>query len=91
VIPNAVSTMPPCLTLPATWNTWVPRERPTPRSAYACAPPDITAGTVASVSRLLTTVGRPKRPSSAGSGGLARTTARLPSRLSSIEVSSPQM
>ena len=27
----------------------------------------------------------------AGSGGLARTTARLPSRLSSIEVSSPQM
>ncbi len=49
------------------------------------------AGTVASVSRLFTTVGRPNRPSSAGIGGLARTTARFPSMLSSIEVSSPQM
>ena len=29
--------MPPRATLPASWKTWVPRDRPTPRSAYACA------------------------------------------------------
>jgi hypothetical protein len=47
-------------------------------------------GTEASVITLLITVGLPNRPSSAGSGGLARTTPRLPSRLSSMAVSSPQ-
>ena len=36
------------------------------------------------------TVGLPNSPESAGSGGFARTSPRLPSRLSSIEVSSPQ-
>ena len=77
--------------LPASWKTWVPRERPTPRSAYACAPSARIHGTAASDSTLLTTVGRPNSPSSAGIGGLARTIPRLPSRLSSIEVSSPQM
>ena len=46
---------------------------------------------MASVSTLLTTVGLPNRPSIAGIGGLARTMPRLPSRLSSMEVSSPQM
>ena len=40
---------------------------------------------------LLMTVGLPNRPESAGRGGFARTWPRLPSRLSSIEVSSPQM
>jgi hypothetical protein len=37
--------------------------------------------------------GRPpeEAPTSAGIGGLARTSPRLPSRLSSIEVSSPQI
>ena len=29
-MPNAVSTMPPCLMLPASWKTWVPRDRPMP-------------------------------------------------------------
>ena len=29
--------MPPCAMLPASWKTWVPRERPTPSSPYACA------------------------------------------------------
>jgi hypothetical protein len=48
-------------------------------------------GTAPSVMTLLTTVGLPNRPSSAGSGGLARTMPRLPSRLSSSAVSSPQM
>ena len=47
-------------------------------------------GTAAMVSTLLMTVGRPNRPEIAGSGGFARTMPRLPSRLSSIAVSSPQ-
>ena len=40
---------------------------------------------------LLITVGLPKSPASAGSGGLKRTCPRLPSNDSSSEVSSPQM
>ena len=48
-------------------------------------------GTLASDITLFTTVGRPNRPSMAGSGGFARTMPRLPSKLSSMEVSSPQM
>ena len=48
-------------------------------------------GHVARDSTLLTTVGWPKSPSIAGNGGFARTMPRLPSRLSSIAVSSPQM
>ena len=90
-MPNAVSTMPPCAMLPPSWNTWVPRERPTPSAPYAAPPSARTIGTVPSVSTLLTTVGWPNSPTSAGIGGLARITPRLPSRLSSIEVSSPQM
>lgn len=77
--------------LPPSWKTWVPRERSTPSSWYAAAPAASTTGTVASVRTLFTTVGRPNRPSIAGIGGLARTVPRLPSRLSSMEVSSPQM
>ncbi len=83
--------MPPRATLPASWKTWVPRERPVPSSPYASPPSARIIGTVPRVRTLLTTVGRSNSPSSAGIGGLARTTPRLPSRLSSIEVSSPQM
>ena len=83
--------MPPRATLPASWNTWVPRERPMPSAAYASPPSASTIGTAPRVSTLLTTVGRPNSPSSAGIGGLARTSPRLPSSDSSIEVSSPQM
>ena len=46
-------------------------------------------GTDARVITLLMTVGKPNKPSSAGKGGLARTTPRLPSMLSSMAVSSP--
>ena len=66
-------------------------DRPTPRSAYAWPPSARIIGTAQSVSTLLTAVGSPKRPLSAGIGGLARTSPRRPSRLSSIEDSSPQM
>ena len=48
-------------------------------------------GTLASVMTLLMIVGCPNNPLIAGSGGFARTWPRLPSRLSSSEVSSPQM
>jgi hypothetical protein len=48
-------------------------------------------GTEARLMTLLMTVGLPNRPSMPAAGGLARTTPRLPSRLSSSAVSSPQM
>ena len=48
-------------------------------------------GTATKDSTLLMTVGLPNRPLMAGSGGFARTMPRLPSRLSSSEVSSPQI
>ena len=83
--------MPPCLMLPASWKTWVPRERPTPSSRKASAPLARIGGTVASERTLFTTVGFPKSPAIAGSGGLARIMPRRPSRLSSMAVSSPQM
>ena len=47
-------------------------------------------GIAANDSTLLITVGLPNRPLCAGSGGLARTMPRRPSRLSRSEVSSPQ-
>ena len=51
---------------------------------------ELITGTEASEITLFTTVGLPMKPSSAGRGGLARTTPRLPSRLFSRLVSSPQ-
>jgi len=55
------------------------------------APRSTIGTTAASVSTLLTMVGRPKRPLTAGNGGLIRGQARLPSIASSRPVSSPQM
>ncbi len=74
---------------PASCTASVPRERPAPKSRYAAAPCARIQGTVASVTTLLMTVGRPNSPAIAGSGGLARTMPRLPSIESSIAVSSP--
>jgi hypothetical protein len=48
-------------------------------------------GATAMVSTLATVVGQPKRPTSAGKGGLSRGLPCLPSRLSISAVSSPQM
>ena len=76
--------------LPASWIGIVPRERPMPIVAIGSAPSARMIGTLASDITLLITVGMPNRPLCAGSGGLARTWPRLPSRLSSSEVSSPQ-
>jgi hypothetical protein len=49
------------------------------------------SGTFIKVSTLLTTVGWPNRPLTAGKGGLLRGQPRLPSIDSSMAVSSPQM
>ncbi len=68
----------------------VPRDRPRPKSRYCAAPRSRITGTVARLMTLLTTVGQPRKPSSAGSGGFARTTPRLPSSEFSNDVSSPQ-
>ncbi len=50
-----------------------------------------SAGTLTSVSTLLTAVGLPKRPTSTGNGGLLRGSPRPPSIDSKSAVSSPQM
>src|SRR5580765_4497814 len=60
-----------------------------PRAAYHSAPLDTMSGTLHSVSTLLTAVGFPYNPTSAGNGGLLRGCARLPSSDSSSAVSSP--
>jgi hypothetical protein len=58
----------------------------------AAEPLVITHGRFDSVSTLFTTVGSPYKPMAAGKyGGLIRGNPRLPSRLSSSAVSSPQM
>ena len=91
VMPNGTSTKPPRLTLPASWNGIVPVEGPTPRLAYQSPPLATMAGTDANEITLWTKVGSPNRPLTAGTGGLTRISPRLPSRLSSSDVSSPQM
>ena len=62
-----------------------------PISAYSLPPMRMIAGTVASVSTLLISVGPWYRPSIAGNGGFSRGLPRLPSSESSRPVSSPQM
>jgi hypothetical protein len=49
------------------------------------------SSTFRSVSTLLTPVGRPNRPDSAGNGGLFRGSGRLPSMELNRAVSSPAM
>src|SRR6185503_11558847 len=60
-----------------------------PTDAYHSAPLRTISGTLQSVSTLLTAVGLPYSPTTAGNGGLLRGCARLPSRDSSSAVSSP--
>ncbi len=58
---------------------------------YHSAPLFRMCGTAASVSTLLIVVGLPKRPETAGKGGLMRGLPRLPSSEFISAVSSPQM
>jgi len=53
-------------TWPDTEKMRVPVDRPTPRPAYQSPPRSMMAGTVDSVSTLLTTVGLAKRPAPPG-------------------------
>ena len=62
-----------------------------PIAANAAPPSSTIAGTLASVSTLLTAVGLPNSPTSTGNGGLLRGSPRLPSIDSKSAVSSPQM
>src|SRR5579885_849714 len=62
-----------------------------PSSANHLPPLSMMLGTEAKVSVLLTVVGRPKAPYTAGNGGLKRGMPFLPSSDSSSAVSSPQM
>src|SRR5690348_17975214 len=58
---------------------------------YHAAPRFRMCGTAASVSTLLIVVGLPKRPATAGKGGLMRGLPRFPSSEFISAVSSPQM
>ena len=60
-------------------------------AAYQSGPRCMMGGSAARVSTLLMSVGQPYRPATAGKGGFSRGWPRLPSRLSSSAVSSPQM
>jgi len=70
VSPNAFSTIPPRLMLPASWNANVPVERLTPYDAYFSPPRLTMLATDESVTTLFTIVGLPNSPSMAGKGGL---------------------
>ena len=88
----SISNHPGRSTRPDRAKTRVPAEDPSPRAAKASPPWVMIQGRLDMVSTLLTTVGSPYRPMAAGKyGGLMRGKPRLPSRLSSSAVSSPQM
>ena len=88
-VPIATSTRPVRATLPESANTFVPLLDAVPIDENHAAPRSTMAGTLASVSTLLMTVGLPKRPRTAGNGGLGRGMPRRPSMLCSRAVSSP--
>src|SRR5690554_4814079 len=78
-VPIGISNTPGLLTCPETDQTLTPPLLGTPRSANHWPPSRMIAGTDASVSALLTVVGRPYSPKFAGNGGLNRGRPFLPS------------
>src|SRR5512139_3672449 len=76
-------------TWPERQNNLVPPFLGGPSAANAAPPSWMMAGTAQYVSTLLSTVGQPKAPETAGNGGRIRGTPRLPSRDSSSADSSP--
>src|SRR5580693_6090128 len=91
VVPLGSSYTPGLLTCPLTQKSRFPPFFSHPNFAYHSAPLLMMGGTQAMVSTLLMTVGQPKRPTTAGKGGLRRGNPFLPSRDSSRAVSSPQI
>jgi hypothetical protein len=87
----SISYTPGLLILPQALISFVPVDFPIPMSAYASPPLLIIGTTAANVSTLLTTVGQPYKPFTAGKGGFILGSPRLPSRLSSNAVSSPHI
>src|SRR3954465_5446082 len=80
-VPSSISKLPGFVTLPATDTSFVPVEPCPPSSAYFSPPISTMAGTVASVSTLLMSVGPWYRPWLAGNGGLrGRLAALAPDR-----------
>ncbi len=89
VVPMATSTRPVLRTFPERANTFVPLLPAVPRELNHSAPFLTMSGTLARVSTLFIAVGLPKRPDTAGYGGLGLGMPRLPSMLCMRAVSSP--
>ena len=79
VVPIGTSTKPTLLILPAKANTFVPFDFSVPIEANASAPSKIITGILAHVSTLLTLVGLPNKPLTAGNGGFNVGSPREPS------------
>ncbi len=89
-VPSGTSAMPWPLGV-RTWTSTVPGLSLVPIARKASGPWRTIQGTAASVWTLLTTVGMPNSPRSAGWGGRCSGCPRLPSRALSRTVSSPSM
>src|SRR5436190_16339701 len=89
VIVIGASYTPGRLTCPLTQYSFGPPFFSGPIPAYHSGPLETMSGTLQRVSTLLTAVGLPYTPTTAGNGGLLRGWARLPSSDSSSAVSSP--
>ncbi|MCY1219465.1 hypothetical protein D9M72_314420 [compost metagenome] len=89
LVPIGSSYRPGRKTSPESEYSLVPAAWPMPRPRYHWAPLRKMPGTWASVSVLLTTVGAPCTPCSAGKGGLRRGNGNPPSTLAMTAVSSP--
>ena len=85
------SKLPGLATCPDTEKIMVPPELTGPKPANQAAPLRMMVGTEAKLCVLLIVVGLPNKPKLAGKGGLKRGLPGLPSRDSSIAVSSPQI
>src|SRR5512138_1637116 len=89
LIPIGTSTNPERTVFPEIEKILVPRPDAVPVERNQLGPFSIMAGTLARVFTLLTIVGFPKSPFSAGKGGLVQGSPRFPWRLWISAVSSP--
>jgi len=89
-MPIGTSTRPVCCTLPPRAKTLVPALLSVPVLANQAAPLRMMGAMLANVSTLLSTLGLPQRPLTAGNGGRGRGSPRLPSIEVMRAVSSPQ-
>ena len=90
-MPISSSTTHGLSTWPEIWNSFVPWLFSRPKPLNHAAPRRRIIGTTAMLSTLFTVVGQPYSPAPAGNGGFRRGWPFLPSRLSIIAVSSPQI